>query len=406
MMDDDTFAMAATVPEADASMETQVEPGSMTTIPAVLPKVSLVDGQPTLHNPSSARFDMRGQLGKGGIGEVLRARDLDIGRDVAIKRLLSKASSQSAIARFIDEMRVTGSLDHPNVVPIHDVGVDANGEYYFVMRHVRGETLEDIIARLAADDPETHHKFGVERRIDIFMDILEAVSYAHSQGIIHRDLKPANIMVGPYGEVVVMDWGVAKPIKRDEDLATLGDAAPAAETEGLERAFETQAGALVGTPAYMAPEQVLGQAVDERSDIYALSVILRELLFLEHYLGECTNLVAVCDAVVNKTPGMGLSTKSKLQPNVPADLFWIVSRGMQKDPEKRYQSVADMLDIFERRAEGEIQVQCPFTATKSTMARIMTAFDRHPVVVIGVVGAFLASWFVAVGLLISNALSA
>jgi len=361
------------------------KPGAMTETsfrthaPSVLPRVDLVDGQPALIREERPRFEVVEKLGEGGVGEVLRARDADIGRDVAIKRLRRHADSNTSLARFAEEMRVTGSLDHPNVIPVHDVGVDPDGEYFFVMRHVRGETLEDIIERLAAGDPETHETYGVERRIEIFSKILSAISYAHAQGIVHRDIKPANIMVGPFGEVVVMDWGIAKPIAHAGDLATLGDAPGVADDEGLERAFETQAGGLVGTPAYMAPEQVRGLAVDRRTDIYALCVLLHEMLFLRHYLADQTNLVGICNGVANTRIAHDMRTGNPLQPIVPADMLWFIEKGMEKDPDDRYQSVDEMIERLGRRQEGEVAVQCAFMFTRASLAGLLRFYDRYPI---------------------------
>lgn len=377
-MNDDQFALAQTVDDG-AGRTTAQSDGAFTLQSSVLPRVTLVDGMPTFSSQHRPRFVFAEQLGEGGVGKVVRAHDEDIGRSVAIKRLRDGTSaSTTSVARFVEEMRVTGGLDHPNVVPVHDVGVDAQGDFFFVMRHVRGETLESILGRLAADDPETHRLYGVERRVEIFKSVLEAIAYAHSRGIVHRDIKPANIMVGPFGEVVVMDWGVAKSLHQDDDLARLGDAQAAADGEGLERAFQTQAGALVGTPLYMAPEQVRAQPVDARTDIYALSVVFHEMLYLEHYLASKTNLVDVCYGVVHEPLQWTRRTASSLQATVPAELYWFVELGMRKEPEHRYQSVQEMIDRLERRAAGDIDVQCPYTATRSLTYRLVRLSDRHP----------------------------
>ena len=384
-MDEDDLATAQTVDDGagQATVDIAVAGASagrplntQTLQSTVLPRVEVVEGVPRLVREARPRFSVLEKLGEGGVGEVLKAHDGDIGRDVAIKRL--RTANETGVARFVEEMRVTGALDHPNVVPIHDVGVDADGEYFFVMRHVRGETLENIISRLAAGDAETHRRFGVERRVDIFRGVLEAIAYAHSRGIIHRDIKPANIMVGPYGEVVVMDWGIAKPIRHEVDLAQLGVDPDESPPDTVERAFQTQAGALVGTPAYMAPEQVRGQPVDERTDVYALTVMLHEMLYLEHYLATEKSLVAVCNGVVNTHPPNRLVTGHPLQPAVPADLYWIIQKGMKKDPDERFQSVQEMLDRLDRRNEGEVIVQCPSTFSRRVLNDLVRTLDRRP----------------------------
>src|SRR5262249_26554491 len=161
--------------------------------------------------------------------------------------------------RFVEEIRTIGRLEHPNIVPIHDVGVDERGDYYFVMKFVDGETLESIIDKLAAGDRAYHAKFGFERRVQIFLALLEAVRFAHTRGIVHRDIKPANVMVGAYGEVVLMDWGIAKSLHGDS--VPEETPRPLVHASGSRRGtlFETQLGQLVGTPAYMSPEQARGE---------------------------------------------------------------------------------------------------------------------------------------------------
>ncbi len=196
---------------------------------------------------SERRYEVMQVLGAGGMGEVALAEDHDIQRKVALKRLRPDARSEPALARFAEEVGIIGQLEHPNITPVHDVGIDEEGQHYFVMKYVDGETLESIIDKLAAGAPGYAERFGTDERVEIFVGILNAVRYAHARGVVHRDLKPANIMVGRYSEVTVVDWGIAK--KRDSAEAGSG---------------------LDGTPLYMSPEQAAGDlaAVGERSDIY------------------------------------------------------------------------------------------------------------------------------------------
>src|SRR5690606_23290345 len=133
----------------------------------------------------------------------------------AVKRLLDE-DNPHAVARFIDEVRTVGSLEHPNIVPIHDVGVDEDGSLFFVMKYVEGETLASIIEKLAKGDRECHSRYNCEARLDVFTGRLRARQYAHGQGLVHRDIKPENLMIGRYGEVVVMDWGIAHAIRGQE----------------------------------------------------------------------------------------------------------------------------------------------------------------------------------------------
>src|SRR5262249_34878051 len=152
----------------------------------------------TLSAEVRSRYEAEKLLGVGGMGEVVLVRDQDIERKVAVKRLLPELNDPSVVARFADEIRTVGRLEHPNIVPIHDVGVDELGRYFFVMKYVEGETLESIIDKLRARDPAYVAKYSVEARIELFLGVLHALEYAHAQGIIHRDVKPANVMVGRY----------------------------------------------------------------------------------------------------------------------------------------------------------------------------------------------------------------
>lgn len=342
----------------------------------VLPRMELVGTTPTLVAQGKRRFELVRKLGEGGLGEVIGAEDNDIGRKVALKKLRTDVKSAATLARFVEEIRTVGRLEHPNIIPIHDVGVDEAGDYYFVMKYVDGETLETVIEKLTAGDPDYHRRYTIERRVQIFMGVLEAVAFAHAQGVIHRDIKPANIMVGPYGEVVVMDWGIAKTIHGGLDDSQL----PRFEgrREGRKRLFETQIGTMIGTPAYMAPEQARGAAVDERTDVYALSVLLFELLTLEHYLAGRDTLESMLDGVLTVDAPMAIAVKNPHQPSISPDLSWIIRGGLSKSPEHRYPSVNAMLERLKRRAEGDIQVQCHLTAMKSATNRWGRFIDRNP----------------------------
>src|SRR5690349_17960262 len=154
---------------------------------------------PPVSVPAVPRFDVIREIGRGGVGSVLAATDRDIGRRVAIKRMLTPYTrSRQAVNRFVREVRTVGRLDHPNIVPLHDVGRDPQGDYFFVMKLLEGTTLESIIGRLRNGDPEAHRRWTFARRTELFVQILQAMRFAHDKGIVHRDLKPANIMVGDH----------------------------------------------------------------------------------------------------------------------------------------------------------------------------------------------------------------
>jgi serine/threonine protein kinase len=227
-------------------------------------------------------YQLRASIGRGGMGEVLAAFDPRIGRDVAIKRMRSPHPSEEATARFLREARIQARLDHPAIVPVHELGTDAAGRPYFTMKRLAGRTLGQ---RLAEDAPP-------RQLLRAFVDVCLAVEFAHAKGVVHRDLKPSNIMLGDYGEVYVLDWGVARVL--DEAVGAPGgapgDAPPGAGdwTEPLAKIGSvdpddaltdgTKTGTLLGTPGYMAPEQLEGDAASAPADVYALGAILFELL--------------------------------------------------------------------------------------------------------------------------------
>jgi eukaryotic-like serine/threonine-protein kinase len=334
--------------------------GRVTVLPSVGPGVDSAASGPRSLAAARPRFEVRRALGEGGIGQVFAAVDQDIGREVAIKSLRPEMQGAAHVARFVDEIRIVGALEHPNIVPIHDVGVNDDGSLYFVMRCVQGETLESIIERLAAGDPAAHAHWTMERRAHVFRQLLDAVAFAHDRGIVHRDIKPANVMVGEHGEVFLMDWGIAKVV------ASLPSTAPEA------------AGAVVGTPAYMSPEQARGEAVDPRSDVYSLCVLFHELLCLRHYLQECKTLEAVLYGVQFAHAPMSSFVPNAHQPPVPADLSWFVRKGLAKHAGGRYQSVREMIDRLDAREEGLIPVQCHVTFTKRFTHEFLRVVDRHP----------------------------
>ncbi len=260
------------------------------------------------------------------------------------------------------------------------------------MPRVRGETLEAIIERLQAGDAATHAHWTFERRTHVFRQLLDAVAFAHERGYVHRDIKPSNVMIGPYGEVFLMDWGIAKPVGApDHATAAKGDqpAPPAG------RVTETHAGAVVGTPAYMSPEQARGEPVDVRSDVYSLCVMFDELLCLRHYLEHCKTVDEVLAGVQHTHHPITMFVPNPHQPPAPADLAWFVRKGVAKDTAQRYQSVREMIDRLDARDEGIIPIQCHVTFTKRVTRSWIRFLDRHPtlftmalaLVVLGGIGA-------------------
>ncbi|MBL8921521.1 MAG: serine/threonine protein kinase [Myxococcaceae bacterium] len=370
-------------PEAGLN-DTLVNPSSQSqqvTVPGdarrstVLPRLQWTGPVPTASPTQRLRFEELGPLGRGGMGEVVLAKDHDIERTVAIKRL-TEQQDLGLLMRFVDEIRTVGALEHPNIVPVHDVGIDERGRYYFVMKHLRGESLESIIERLKAGDAAAHARFPFHVRVQVFLGVLNAMAYAHQQGFIHRDLKPANIMVGPWGEVTVMDWGLARHQATSDTL-------PVASAR-VGTALETKVGAVMGTPLYMSPEQARGEQdkLDVRSDVYSLTVLFHEFLYLEHYLGALTALPEILSAVQTQQPALFSMKTNPHQPAVPAELGWYLDRGFQKDPAKRFQSAQEMIDALQRIIDGRVEVHCQRTFTKRMLQEAVHAADAHPTLVI------------------------
>ncbi|MDF2692444.1 MAG: Protein kinase [Labilithrix sp.] len=230
------------------------------------------------------RYVISEVLGEGGMGEVRRCRDRVVDRDVALKVVRPGAAIDDVEARFLREARVQARLDHPAVVPVYDVGHDVHGRAYFTMKRVEGVTLDQVVQRLREGDPSALHDYPRHRLLTAFARACIAVDYAHAHGVLHRDLKPANLMLGAFGEVYVLDWGLAKIVSAQEeqkDHDETGMTVLAPSDPGM-----TGHGIAMGTPAYMAPEQAAARPLDPRADVYALGAILFELLALEPLLGE------------------------------------------------------------------------------------------------------------------------
>ena len=355
---------------------------------SVLPRVAVEGDAVILSSSQGPRYAQLRELGKGGMGEVDLVEDRDIGRPVAMKRLLAGQVGPAAVARFVDEVRTIGRLEHPNIVPIHDVGIDEQGRFFFVMKYVDGETLESILEKLLAGDPDAVRRYDIPRRVQIFVQILRALQFAHERGIIHRDLKPANVMVGRFGEVVLMDWGVARTIAgRDKtaDLAAL-PADPArtgipGQSAAPSRASTTRVGALIGTPLYMSPEQARGanDQLDQRSDLYSAALLFHEMLGLRHLRAEHKTLASLLHASQTEDPpGASGMFASSPQKGVGAEYAHFLHQGLQREPSARFQSANEMLEDLHLILAGRFKIQCPVTLMKRGSLAMGQLVDRSP----------------------------
>jgi serine/threonine-protein kinase len=241
------------------------------------------------------RYHIVGEIARGGVGLILRARDLDLGRDVAIKLLLQKyRGNAEMIRRFLEEAQIGGQLQHPGIVPIHEIGIYDEDLLYLVMKLVRGRTLAELLESREAPEKER------QQYLTIFEQVCQTLAYAHSKGVIHRDLKPSNVMVGAFGEVQIMDWGLAKVLLKggvaDEKRTTrlVPDEADISTLRSEDAGSQSIAGSVMGTPSYMPPEQARGEvdSLDERSDVFGLGAILCEILTGKPpYLGKNVEVI-------------------------------------------------------------------------------------------------------------------
>lgn len=228
------------------------------------------------------KYEVGYMVNQGAMGAIHSAVDLNIGRTVALKIILAdEYASLSTLNRFVREARVLGMLDHPGVVPIYELAVNEQHQIYYTMKFVKGVTLKDVLAKLKERDAETVARYPLAKLLVIFRKVCDAVAFAHSKGIIHRDLKPENIMLGEYGEVLVMDWGLAKILNEPEELSPERKRLFAPKRDEPEPSGSLE-GDIMGTPQFMAPEQVEGRIndLDARTDIYALGGILYSILTL------------------------------------------------------------------------------------------------------------------------------
>ncbi|MBI4602588.1 MAG: protein kinase [Planctomycetes bacterium] len=289
------------------------------------------------------RYAIEREIARGGMGRVLLAYDRDFRRRVALKVMLGKMQESRRAARFVEEAQATAQLEHPNIAPVYDLGVDPSGSPYFTMKWIRGRDLAEVLRSGAQG-------FSLVRLVQVLQQAALGVCFAHSRGVVHRDLKPQNVMVGDYGEVLVVDWGLAKVLRRPGEGAVPGREA-LVSTERAERGEVTLEGSVHGSPAYMSPEQARGDAaeIDERTDVFGLGAILYEILTGSPPYGESSVQAA-----------LGRARRGDLRPpreaapgrTIPDALDAACRRALSPRKEDRFQKALELHDALQAFIEG------------------------------------------------------
>ncbi len=293
------------------------------------------------------RYLERSVLGEGGMGRIHLSHDTRVGRDVAMKVLRQRyAKHPDTVARFVREARIQGQLEHPSIVPVYDLARTPDGRICFTMKRVHGKTIEQIIDGLNAKDKVFVENYPRRKLLRAFTAACLAIDFAHSRGVLHRDLKPSNIMLGDFGEIYVLDWGLSKVSGLPDLLGERPVALP------RDSGTDTLDGAVLGTPGYMAPEQARGETatMDARSDVYSLGAILYEMLALQplHARGTVSGMMNSTVAGADGRPSFRSPQRS-----IPSELDAICVKATQLNKEHRFGSVRELHDAIERYLDGE-----------------------------------------------------
>jgi len=292
---------------------------------------------PKFFSNSFTRYSNFADLSKGGSAILRTCLDNNLGRTVVMKTLHSHlADREYPRARFLREARVTAQLQHPNTLPVYEIGQDIEGRLYFTMKKVEGDSLRDILERQILSDEATCRVYNLDLLLGVVIQVGNALSYAHAHGVVHRDVKPENVFVGSYGEVILLDWGVAKVWALD------GDESPQTV---LQHEDLTDVGQRPGTPLYMSPEQVRGggNEIDGRTDVYAIGAVLYEILTLKEPLrGE--RVSETFEMILKERP---IPPEERApERKVPRLLAAIAMRALEKDPNDRYQTMPELIDAL------------------------------------------------------------
>ena len=303
----------------------------------------MVEGQETAEE--LGRFRVSRVLGVGGMGKVLEALDPELLRAVAVKLILDQdVVDEHLLSRFVAEAQITAQLDHPNIVPVYEMGVTTEGQIFFVMKKVQGKSLREILDGLRVGDPMTGQLWNTFRLLMAFVWVCQAVAYAHDHGVLHRDLKPENIMIGDFGQIYVMDWGIARLMgDKTEKLRV--------EQRGTLSPVMTMDGCTIGTPGYMSPEQARGEVhvLDTRSDVWALGAIVYEMLTLERAY-DGADPITVMSRTMEGPPTDPCARAPKL--DIDEEIAAVCMKAMAPGRDDRIQSALELAFAIGQYLEG------------------------------------------------------
>jgi WD40 repeat protein/serine/threonine protein kinase len=356
---------------------TGVDPGILLESEATTPTTTTAHGERleklAAHAPVSSRYVVRREIARGGMGAILEVWDEDLRRNMAMKVVLGREDDPSQgssppvdsekLSRFLEEAQITGQLDHPGIVPVHDLGIDASGRVYFTMPLIKGLDLKEVFELARTGEGG----WTLPRALGVFVKICEAMAFAHSKGVVHRDLKPTNVMVGRFGEAYVMDWGLARVRGREDshDLRPRVAKASSVSVVRTDRRDDLEAdpnspvitmdGDVVGTPAYMSPEQASGlrEKIGPRSDVYCVGAMLYHLLGGQMpYVppGEKVSPYTVLNAVRNGPP----TPLRRIARHTPPELVAITEKAMAREQEERYADMRPLAEDLRAYLEGRV----------------------------------------------------